>query len=533
MSKIAFVLLFLLSFAGHPQRTAAIEVDGDVQKISFADTLQLAQYIRELQLSWIGEGFLFCGVDTAYLTSQGVQVTMYRGKKYSTKKARNIYERAKPVLDQLINEGRPFAQVGLDSLRISDEGDFNGKIIIEKGPEIRLDAIQVSGDVPVKQVYLSRLLELKPNELFSERQYSLAAGKIARSPFLALKKPTDIAFQDGKATVFLDLSARKTNEFEGVMGLQQNRLGQSTVVGSLRLDTDNLFQAGHQLHFFWERFAGASQTLNLHYRHAFLFGSVISPTVQFELIKQDSSFLNQTTRLGIDLFLAKDLKLVADVESIHASLISTDMEAIQSQALADYTRRLYGLSMSQGHLPTFDTPKKGRAWRIFSSVGRKRVDKNSSLSDAYYDTIPLNTNFLKMEGMLAYQLNLTQRRTIFHHISVANLFNDALLTNELYRLGGLYSIRGFNEKSFFAQGYVASRLELRSFFESDSYFYGFYDQLLYYRSGSRQAPFGFGLGFSLILDAGRFNFALASGISDQQSLAFEQLRIHFGYTATF
>ena len=113
------------------------------------------------------------------------------------------------------------------------------------------------------------------------------------------------------------------------------------------------------------------------------------------------------------------------------------------------------------------------------------------------------------------------------------LYNDELLTNELYRLGGLNSIRGFNEKEFFAKNYLSSRIELRSFFEQGSYLYVFYDQLFYKRDALTDSPIGLGLGFALETRSGQFNFALASGNSNQQSISFDELRAHFGYTATF
>ena len=108
-----------------------------------------------------------------------------------------------------------------------------------------------------------------------------------------------------------------------------------------------------------------------------------------------------------------------------------------------------------------------------------------------------------------------------------------LLQNELYRLGGLSSLRGFNEKDIFARHYFLSRMEFRSFFEERSYAYVFYDQLIYQRRDLRDYPFGVGLGFALATSAGQFTFALAVGDSNNQSISFSTMKAHFGYVSRF
>ena len=144
-----------------------------------------------------------------------------------------------------------------------------------------------------------------------------------------------------------------------------------------------------------------------------------------------------------------------------------------------------------------------------------------------------NQHFIAVEATLAYQLEVAKRQTFFHHIQSGFLQNDQLLKNERYRIGGLTSLRGFNEKNFFVDGYVLSRAEFRSFFEDRSYAYVFYDQLFLSTGAMRDQPFGIGLGFALETSAGQFSFALAMGKSDDQQFAFDNMKAHFGYVSRF
>jgi translocation and assembly module TamA len=46
----------------------------------------------------------------------------------------------------------------------------------------------------------------------------------------------------------------------------------------------------------------------------------------------------------------------------------------------------------------------------------------------------------------------------------------------LYRIGGLNTLRGFTEKSFYASSFAIANLELRAYLSQDTFFMIFYDQ---------------------------------------------------------
>lgn len=534
--RILVLFLFVISADAYGQRNVEIYTEGHYENRQFKDTIELSNYLKNRQVSWVEEGYFFSGVDSIFRKEDGdLSVYLHKGKRYESEisKKKKIISSAKARLTYLVNNGYPFASVFYDSLSLKDDVLLQGKLGINQGPEIRLDSLKLLEKVGVNYAYLSDLLELRVGELFSEKDYQLIDSRIKRSSFLRLDRPKDIAFRKSKAQIFLDLSESKASQFEGVVGLQQDRSGGSTPVGSLRLDTDNLFRSGHQFKFLWERFSEESQSLDLHYKHAFLFRSSVSPSFRFELLKQDTSFLTRTAGLGFNVFIFSNIQLAANFESINASLISNDIEVLQGRALADYRRSFYRVELTQGHANSLTTLRQGLVWSASVGIGNKEIERNLSLPESYYDSINLNTEFVEITGMLAYQLNLSRRSTFFHRLNFGMLYNDELLTNELYRLGGLNSIRGFNEKEFFAKNYLSSRIELRSFFEQGSYLYVFYDQLFYKRDALTDSPIGLGLGFALETRSGQFNFALASGNSNQQSISFDELRAHFGYTATF
>ncbi len=63
--------------------------------------------------------------------------------------------------------------------------------------------------------------------------------------------------------------------------------------------------------------------------------------------------------------------------------------------------------------------------------------------------------------------------------------NENLFTNELFRIGGLKTLRGFDEESLTASAYSIFTLEFRYLFDINSYFHVFFDGAYYERKANQ------------------------------------------------
>jgi hemolysin activation/secretion protein len=120
--------------------------------------------------------------------------------------------------------------------------------------------------------------------------------------------------------------------------------------------------------------------------------------------------------------------------------------------------------------------------------------------------------------------------------SVGVLVNENLLGNDLFRLGGLRSIRGFNENYFFANNYIYFTAEPRFYFDTCSYFMIFVDAGRLENNVKvlqTDFPLSTGLGFSLETNGGVFNLIYALGMSNSQDFSLNLSKIHFGFTGRF
>lgn len=537
MQRILIPLLFVVTFSLKAQIQSHIFLDGiQLEELQFNDSLELVSYINKLQIDWVNQGYLFSGVDSIRGGKSNPFVYLHKGERMKV----NLPEyRGNKLLSFLTkktqsytNAGFPFASIKLDSTKI-DEEQVYGKLTIDPGPEITYDSAYFFKELKTNHSYIYQLIDIVPGDQFSERNYRLISEKIKRSPFLSIQRPTDLSFKDNKAKTFLDIKENTSSSFRGVIGLQQVQNGKTTAVGTLALDIQNLFRSGKQFKFEWERFAEESQELSIFYKHPFFLDSKISPAISFDLLKQDTTFITRQTGIGLHTYITPRVELFFEFETTNGTLLSNDLATIENTGLADFKRRIYRLQLSRGYLSSLGKFEEGNVWNLSAAAGNKTIERNLSLPDSFYDTITARTNFYRLESTFAYQIKVLKRQAFFHHITAGILQNDELLRNELYRLGGLNSLRGFNEKEIFAENYLLSRAEFRSFFESESYVYVFYDHLIFESKSQSDNPYGIGLGFALETSAGQFTFALAAGNSNNQNISFSTLKAHFGYISRF
>ena len=537
MRRILLLFFFVYGFCVSAQVRSRIFIDGkEFRQVQLEDSVALFSYLNSLQTAWLKKGHYFSGIDSLTSSKEELHIYLHKGDQSDIEfegiKKRNLIRHLETELKAYSNNGYPFASLQIDSVRMHDQ-TIKGNILVRPGPEIRYDSAFFFEKPKTNQSYIFQLLDIVPGSLFSERDYASISLKIERSAFLQLNRPTDLSFKDNKAEVFLDISESTSNTFQGVLGLLQQQDGRTTAVGSLELDIQNLFKSGKQFRFFWERFSEESQKLDLVYKHPFFLDSKLTPSFRFGLLRQDTTFLNRVLGLGLNTFITPRIELFFEFERSNGTLLSTELETISNERLADFTRNIYTVQFLRGLESSLSSLKEGMVWDLSLSAGAKTIDQNLSIPTDYYDTIQLKSDFYRFEGDLHYQLRLFKRQTFYHHIQGASLKNNELLTNELYRLGGLNTIRGFNEKSLFADNFVLSRLEFRSFFEQKSYVYMFYDQLFIGRNSFVDSPFGLGLGFVLATSAGQFSFALAVGDAEDQPLSFSTVKAHFGYISRF
>ncbi|HEY9117017.1 MAG TPA: BamA/TamA family outer membrane protein, partial [Roseivirga sp.] len=132
------------------------------------------------------------------------------------------------------------------------------------------------------------------------------------------------------------------------------------------------------------------------------------------------------------------------------------------------------------------------------------------------------------------------RTTFFLELQGGLISGENLFQNDAFRIGGLNSLRGFNESYFFTTGFLFANFESRFYLDETSYLLLFTDigyvesDFVNQISKSFEWPLGVGTGISFATNTGIFNFVYALGTSKSTgAINFNQSKIHFGFTTRF
>ncbi|MEQ8469992.1 MAG: hypothetical protein RIC35_02335 [Marinoscillum sp.] len=548
--KTILSIVFLSCWIGlQGQSKLVFSYEKHLEEIPMVHPSQKQTLINSKLMDLWSRGFLYSGVDsvaqdTVYLhlgNRLAGEVSSLRLFNQDEDEFENIpvgkSEELEVLLRKTLNEysdsGHPFVQIKLREIDI-DHDAFTAAVEVYPGPVVRFDSIALLGDVGIGRKFLARALEVESGKLYSEQIYRDIPYHIQRLPFLSLESPTDITFSEGKTTIYLNLKERKENSFEGVVGLlpRQSAEEKLAITGYLDLGLTNLFKSGKSLNFTWNRFADESQSVDLAYYHPYFLSTPLFVGVEFDLLKQDTSFLTQRWLLQTGAFIGKRSEITMSYESANGSLINPE-ELDIAKGVADYKSGLYSLGFGSSFYARPLILKNQIKYHVRTGLGEKRIVRNPSVQPESYDTLMRNSRLVKLSGGFKYLFRFTDRLALFHQMEGELFFNNQVLLNELTRVGGLRTVRGFNENFFYAQHYAFSRLEMRQYFERSSYFMAFYDQLIYRGLGSEAAPTGFGLGLTLDTSNGLFTFATAMGYSSNIPLDPNNIKIHLGYTSRF
>jgi hypothetical protein len=319
------------------------------------------------------------------------------------------------------------------------------------------------------------------------------------------------------------------------------------ITGQVNLKLANLFQSGKKLNIEWQSLRSASQLFNFEYEHPQLLKMNFDISAKFNLLKEDTSYLNisRSAKFAYQLdnfqrisFFAKyQTTAVTDISNLQAAV---GQESDRFIRFANTNLLSYGIGYELNSLNDFFKPQKGWQIKMEIGTGNKKITPRlvrNPASDTVFQNIALNSTQWTFSGSIQRFFKIGKNATFLLKSAGGIILNNQLFMNELYRVGGLNSIRGFNENAFYAARYLINTAEARLYFEESSYLFAFVDYgLLSYQIPTQSfedKPLGIGTGISFTTKGGIFNFAYAMGSAAFQQLAVNQAKVHFGYVSRF
>ena len=531
----------------------------------YKDSVSSINAINSLVNIFRQSGYLLAGLDSIKLQNNKMTSYLYIGKKYNwlilekgdlpqeirnklnireeyfSEKGlslSNFFKMRKEMIDYGQNNGYPFASLELDSISIYKQ-NINAKINYRLGDFVRFDTIITSQNIKLKNTFLIKYLAISKGKPYSKNLILTIEKKIQQLSYLKLKKAPWVKFNQSLAYLNLSLEPEKADRVNFFLGLLPNTDNKLQLAGELFIELKNSFGKGRRIYVEGKKLKSQSQSLAFEYDHPFIFNSKFDLSLSFSLLKQDSSFLNFDRKLSVfyQNFIKGKIAFFSNYKStrVLSNVIENNIDVLPNIASSSYLS--FGLYYFYQNTDDFINPKNGV--KIVSSIeiGSKKIEKENSVDDNLYTNIALNSTQLILVFDFYKYLALGKKQTLLLKNSSGSIFNKYMFLNDLFRLGGVNLLRGFNENVFFASNYFVNTAELRYFFETRSFLFLFADFALvrssFINNQFKDYPIGIGGGISLKTKTGLFTLTYSVGNSLDQPLSTKFSKVYFNLVNRF
>jgi len=305
------------------------------------------------------------------------------------------------------------------------------------------------------------------------------------------------------------------------------------LTGDLDLRLRNALQRGEAIELNWRSLQDRTQDLKVRFAMPFLFNSPFGTDVGLKLFRRDTSFIDLNLRAAMDYQLGQGDRVAFFVNSRTSNRLGSNVVALPG--LADVRLVSYWLSMERERFGYRFNPRKGTAARIEGSAGRKRTSK--AVFGQLENPEPVRSLQYELTGWAIQHFPFGRRHTVRIMGQGGWMVNDDLHVNELYRIGGVKSLRGVDEASLFVSAYAIGTLEYRYIYEENANFFAFVEQSWWEddrdEARSSDTPLGFGVGTSFETTAGIFSITYALARQFGNPINMRGARVHFGFTSLF
>jgi hypothetical protein len=319
--------------------------------------------------------------------------------------------------------------------------------------------------------------------------------------------------------VYVYLEKAKANNFDGFIGFSNDENSKVIFNGYLDLTLNNILNSGEKLALYWKSNGEDQKTFNLGIELPYIFKSPIGLKAQLNIFKQDSTFQNTQTSIDLGYFFNFNTRLYLGYQSAESS----DINNVNTSTLSDFENQFITSTFEFVNFKPDDFlfPEKSN-YTIKLGTGKR--DSQFQSNNQFFGSLNLKHNFY-----------LNDKNIV--NIKSQNFYlqSEEYIINELYRFGGINSIRGFNENSLQSNIFSSILTEYRYVLSSNIYVHSIIDYAYYQdkTTNVKDNLLGLGFGFGLLTKNGLFNLVYANGSTKDQAIKLSNSIVHISLKATF
>lgn len=468
----------------------------------------------------------------------GISEKLFFNKAFNYNQVITAFEK---ILQHYESNGYPFSVVSMDSIIIENE-TLKAVINIKKNKLFKIDSIKIVGSSDINKGFLYRYLSLKENMPYNETLLKSISKKINQLPFTYEKRVQEVRLSDKINKLYLFLDKKEASQFDGIIGFLPDANSKKTVItGDLKLKLINgVFKNGETFDLEWRRLQSQTQDFKGQLIYPYLLGSAIGIDYSLKIYRKDSTFIDINNNIGINYYYSGLNYLKLFYKQRNSNLISTKGLNLISilPDYADITTQSYGIGLFYENSDYRFNPRKGIMIMFNCQTGNREIKKNLNINEQVYKYVIMKSVQNQFELTNTYYIPIINNHILKFNIQAAGVFgNSVIFKNELYRIGGLKTLRGFDEESIYASGFIIPTLEYRFLFAKNSNLLVFFEGAWYENNSNnlyiKDKPLSIGAGINIDTKAGILSLNYAIGNQFNNGFDTRSGKIHFGLTALF
>ncbi|TRX40071.1 BamA/TamA family outer membrane protein [Flavobacterium restrictum] len=373
--------------------------------------------------------------------------------------------------------------------------------------------------------YTKQINRKYKNTLFNQETVRHIHEDFDKFKFVYQIKYPEILFTKDSTKVYVYLEKRKANTFDGYIGFSNKENKKIKLNGYVDINLENILGAGENLSVYWKSDGNNQKTFKTSIEIPYIFKSPLGIKAEINIFKQDSTYQNTKTALNLGYFLDYTSRIYLGYQSNESS----DIQNTNSTFLSDYKNSYttLGINWIKQDNTNLTFPEKS-FFNINLGFGKRNTTNTNQNVKQFY---------LAVNAMHTFYLN--QKNSINLKTQNYYLQSQSYLTNELFRFGGINSIRGFAENSLQANLVTSMLTEYRYQVSSNLYLHSIADYCLYKDETNTQNKenfekiLGLGIGFGIQTNNGLLKIALVNGSTKNQEIKFSNTNITICYNVKF
>ena len=444
-----------------------------------------------------------------------LESTLSRKRNNHIVKSSQLHQRLNELKDYLNNQGYAMAKLQPIAFEFNQTDTVNLTIQITAGSLRKIDRVETKGYSDFPKAYLKAIV--KKHQQANQKNITAINDKLNQLPFTEVLKEPELLFKKDSTIMYTYLKRTHNNTADGMIGFNTNQEGNLELNGYLDLILTNNLNTGESLHIIYRGDNEDQTRLNVNLKLPYILRSNIGVQSSLEILRRDSTYQNSKIQAG--LFYLPNHQ--TEIGLSYTSTFSTANDITNTDS-SDFNYN--GIALNISNQKQSNNPLQLEQFIL-----------TTTLQLGSRKTMGTSSNQLRIETMAMkhFKLSTTHSFLTTGHLRFIN--TEETIFNELYQVGGLNSIRGFNQNAIDTAFFTSVNTEYRIQLSPGIYLHSILDLGYFENFTTKKLEnlYSFGIGTGILTNAGLLKLSIANGVFNNAKVDFSSTIAHINLLVRF